>query len=312
MTRLPLALLCFATVGCQTLSQPTPSSPDRPVSSTAPLRGVVDDAARLDQPSSEERFDALLALLAERRLPYEILRFPNDGSDNGGPAEGRNVAVTLGDGARQIVVGAHADAVRLEDGTLSHAMVDNAAGVVVLARVAETLRRYDLRHQVRVVFFDLEELGLLGSRHFAETLDPERVTAMLNLDIVGYGDTLVFGPSASEGNERVYTAVRQVCAAVGHQCLEFDRFPPSDDLSFQAVGIPNVSLATLPRAEAHRMWLVLNAGPGGSGLRDDFVPAILRTIHTPDDAVAMLDAEGMTLAYDVALNAVMHLDRTVP
>ena len=52
--------------------------------------------------------------------------------------------------------------------------------------------------------------------------------------------------------------------------------------SFQAAGVPNISLAVLRAAEAHQMWLLLNGGPE-SGLRQGFVPhlTIVRDARAP-------------------------------
>ncbi len=309
MRRLLFLLFCLGILGCQSLGSRAPAVSPSFVPAASPLPGVVDDATRLDEPTAEARFDALVALLDDRGLTYEIQPFPNRRADEVGPAEGRNVVVSIGTGSRDLVVGAHADAAVLGDGSLSHAMVDNAAAVAVLTRVAQTLNRYTLRHRVRVVFFDLEELNLLGSRHYLELLNTSRVAAMINLDITAYGDTLIYGPASGEGNGSVYTALGRTCAAGGHQCLEFAQFPPSDDRSFQAAGIPNVSVATLPRSDAEQLRQMLNGG-GASGRRDDSVPAILQTIHTPNDTADKLDAAGMTLAYNVVVGLLLELDRT--
>ena len=276
---------------------------------TGGLPDLVVDAFRLDRATSSERFDALIALLRERDLPFEIQPFTAGRTEENARIDGRNVVVDVGTGDRDLIVGAHADAVVLDDGSLGHGMVDNAAAVAVLIRVAAALRGYELQHRVRVVLFDLEELGLLGSRHFVESLASGRVAGMVNLDIAGHGDTVIFGPSASAGNQRVYAAVRQACADAALECLEFARFPPGDDRSFQAAGIPNVSLATLPRLEAHQLWLVLNSDGDDTGLRDDFVPPILRTIHTPADTAELLDPEAMRVAYNVVMRVVLQLDR---
>lgn len=270
---------------------------------------LVDDATRLDQTSASTRFSALLALLDERDLAYEIQTFRNHRAEETAPVDGRNVSVTIGSGEREIIVGAHADAARLRDGSLSHAMIDNAAAVAVLVRVAKTLQQYKLRHRVRVMFFDLEELNLLGSRHFVKTVYRNSITGMINLDIVGYGDTLIYGPATNAGNEELYATIRQTCAHTATHCLEFPQFPPSDDRSFQDAGIPNISLATLPRLEAHQLWLMLNSGSASSGLDSNFVPAILQTIHTPGDTIEKLDPAGMTLAYNIVMGAVLELDR---
>jgi hypothetical protein len=306
-----LVLSCAALVGCQAAGAPQlPGAAE--VSAFSPVSAVlpdlVRDATRLDQPSGDERFDALIALLRARDLPFEIQPFiAGEGERR---VEGRNVVIDVGSGDRDLIVGAHADAAVLDDGSLSHAMVDNAAAVVVLTRVVEALGQYPLRHRVRVVFVDKEEVGLVGSRRLVASVDPERVAGMVNLDITGYGDTVIYGPASSPGNEQLHAGVRLVCAQAEHACLEFPQFPPGDDRSFQAAGIPNVSLATLPRLEAHQLWLALNGGES-AGLQDDFVPAIMRTIHTPRDTVARLDPAGMTLAYDTVLRLVLQLDRVL-
>ena len=270
------------------------------------LVGPVSDAARLDRPSNAERLEALTALLRERGLEFELQAFPNERKEKDSREQGQNVIVTLGTGERDIVIGAHFDAARLQDGSLSHGMVDNAAGAVVLTRVAEALRARRLKHRVRLVFFDLEESGLLGSAHYVKSLD-RKVAAAVNVDIAGYGDTLLFGPGKNEGNAEVYGAMWRVCAEQRFSCLELPNFPPGDDRSFQAAKIPNISLAILPAVEAHQIWLLLN-GEKDSGLAEGFLPAILKTIHASGDTADKLDAAAMTRISDAVVSLVMELD----
>lgn len=259
--------------------------------------GLTTDAARLDRPSNAERHEALKTLLRERGLEFEVQPFAN---------EGKNVIVTLGSGESDIVAGAHYDAARLQDGSLSHAMVDNAAGAIVMTRVAEALKSRKLRHRVRVVFFDQEEMGLLGSAHYVKALDG-KVAAAVNVDIAGYGDTLIFGPGKNPGNTEVYGAMWRTCAEQRLSCLELPSFPPGDDRSFQAGKIPNISLAILPAVEAHQIWLLLNGGRD-SGLAEGFAPAILKTIHTPNDTAEKLDAAAMMRISEAVVNLVIELD----
>lgn len=282
-----------------------------PAPAGEPLPGLTADVARLDQPSNPARFDALTALLRERGVAFEVQTFVSERPEKDSREQGRNVIVTVGTGPREIVVGAHFDAVRLADRSLGHAMVDNAAGTIVLIRLAEALQKRSLQHRVRIVFFDMEEIGLLGSAHFAQSLDKAKVEAMVNLDIAGYGDTVIFGPAAQEGNGKVYDAMKRTCAASRRTCLEFPRFPSGDDRSFQAAGIPNISVAVLPALEAHQLWLLLNGGKE-SGLREGFLPRILQTIHTPEDKLEKVDAAGMTLAYEAVLALVLELDAARP
>jgi hypothetical protein len=268
---------------------------------------LVTDASRFVRGTNAERLEVLRALLGERRLAFTVQDVPNARGGRDARPGGQNVIVDIGTGPGDIVIGAHLDAVRLSDGSLSGGVVDNAASVVVLTRVAEALSGARLRHRVRVVFFDLEEAGLIGSTHFVTSVGRDRIAAMVNLDIGAYGDTIVFGPGQAPPSEPVAKLLHQVCARGGHTCLEFARFPVSDDRSFETARIPNVSIATLPRLEAHQLWLMLNGGPN-AGLAPGTVPAVLQTIHTPADRPDKLDPAAMLLAYRVILALVMELD----
>ena len=95
------------------------------------------------------------------------------------------------------------------------------------------------------------------------------------------------GPTTGAGTAPLHQALTRVCAARDYACLRLTAFPASDDRSFQAAGIPSISMAVLPALEAHQVWLLLNGGKE-SGLTAGFVPAILRTIHTPADTADTL------------------------
>ena len=179
--------------------------------------------------------------------------------------------------------------------------------VVVLTRVADTLRTHRLRHRVQIVFFDMEETGLQGSAFMAKSVDRTKVMSMVNIDIAGYGDTIMSGPTTGAGTAPLQQALARVCAARDYACLRLAAFPASDDRSFQAAGIPAISMAVLPALEAHQVWLLLNGGKE-SGLAAGFAPAILRTIHTPADTADKLTAEGMTLIYNAVLGLLLELD----
>ncbi len=275
----------------------------------APER-LREDAIRLAQLSDTARRAALLALLRERGVAVDIQHFEARARRDSALHRGQNLVATLGSGPREIILGAHYDAER-HAGILVPGMIDNAAATVILARIAQTLRNHPLRHTVRVVWFDLEELGLLGSQRYASAVDRSRVAAMVNLDVTGYGDAIIYGPAARPGNERVYRAMRRTCAENAYSCIEFPEYPPSDDRSFQEVGVPNISIATLPRVEAHQLWLLMNGGKN-SGLRAGFVPDVGQIIHTAEDTPARLDETTMRLAYGAVLALVLRLDAELP
>lgn len=82
-----------------------------------------------------------------------------------------------------ILIGAHYDAVPGTPGA-----DDNATGVAVLLELARAFASQPAAHPIRLIAFDLEEYGLLGSADYAEALLQlkEPIRLMLSLEMLGY------------------------------------------------------------------------------------------------------------------------------
>ena len=271
-------LLAVALLAAQAVRAPIPAA-------------LVEDIRRLSESiTNEQRHEALTDILTERAIPFTTEPFTIPKPVGREPrTEGHNVVVTLGRSSNRgdIVVGAHYDAARLPgDGTLSRGAVDNAASAAMLVHVADALRRERPRQRVRIVWFDMEELGLLGSTSYLETHRGTRFAAMLNFDINAYGDTVLFGVPPGGENAELRRAVMRTCADQQIDCIRFRSLPPSDDRPFGKAGIPTVSLAMLPAVEAHQLWLMLQ---GGRGIGPPAAPPILQIIHTPEDVIGKVD-----------------------
>jgi len=267
-------------------------------------------AVRLLKASNAERLEQLQLILRERSLEFETQTVPHPTPKHDKRTEGHNLLLNVGatrDGPT-ILVGAHSDAATLEDGRLSGGMVDNASSVAVLVHLAAALKANPPRHAVRFVFFDMEEEGLVGSHFFTQSPLKDGVTAMINLDTLYGGNTLIYGPAAGVEHEQVNAAMRVVCVTADFSCVEFEHFPPSDDASFRKAGVPNISLAVLPGAEAHQLWLMISGGKQ-PGLEKGFLPGVLRTIHTPADQPDKLDPKALTIAYRATAELLRHLDQ---
>lgn len=89
-----------------------------------------------------------------------------------------------------VVVGAHIDAVAGSPGA-----DDNGSGVAALLEVARVLKDRPMKRSVRMIFFNLEEIGLIGSkehvRKFVERReagaeqDREKIVGMFSLECMG-------------------------------------------------------------------------------------------------------------------------------
>ena len=250
---------------------------------------------------NDARFEALTALLKAQGLAFTVETFTLDRPPASAPNQipdprtrGRNVVVTVGDGPDTVVVGAHYDAKWLSATAISQGAVDNGASSVMLVRAAAALKNERLGSRITFVWFDMEESGLIGSAKYVEAHGRDRIKAMLNYDINGYGDTVLFGAPQGGADPRLARAMLETCAGERVDCLRFDGMPPGDDRSFGARTIPTLSIAILPATEAHQLWLMLHAK--SAGLTQGFAPPIFTTIHTPGDVPDKLNGTSIDTA----------------
>jgi|WetSurMetagenome_2_1015567.scaffolds.fasta_scaffold170936_1 hypothetical protein len=271
-----------------------------------PVPDSLRDLAQLKQDSNPARLEALRKMLQEREIPYELQVFESKASPHG-RTMGTNLIITFGKGSREITLGAHYDALELPGGGMVDGMIDNGAAAIILVRVAEALKGRDLRHRVRVVFFDMEETGLVGSHAYLAAHKPE-IDAAIILDIAGLGkDALIYGFGKAAGTDRIKESLLMSCAQQLLTCMDSANYPTSDDRSFQNANIPVVSLAMGPRLILYQFWLMLNGGEN-SGLEKGFMPPIFTVIHSPEDNISKIDPAAIDLEYKLVLGTVLKLD----
>ena len=187
----------------------------------------------------------------------------------------RNVEITLpgSDPAAGVyIVGGHLDSVRNTTGA-----DDNASGSIGTMLLAEAMTGYRFKAELRFVLFDAEEIGLVGSAHYARALLMSgcRPTSCLkfymNLDMIGYNPT-------TRNPARVMTDRRDLLALHTELNTDFNigltlrsstgSCHSSDDCSFSGQGYSTVADVE---------------DGGGNGNR-----------HTPRDTVATLNIRTMT------------------
>ncbi len=226
---------------------------------------LLSDLHRLALADQAARRNALLGLLREIDAPFIRSR------EQLGPHRPENIVVRLhAQAGPRLVIGAHYDSVPGSTGAN-----DNGAGVVVLL----TWLRQALAHPpsipLEVVFFDLEELGQLGSQAYLDQVGAENVRAMINLDICGVGDTLLVGPRRHIEQGLFHQPLQRVAGVCPYQVM--DLLPPGDDLSFDRAEIPTISVSIAPWQDQEAVLetaLALHQGGWSADL-----PTIWETIH---------------------------------
>jgi Iap family predicted aminopeptidase len=189
-----------------------------------------------------------------------------------------------GDGERVVMAGGHLDSVSGGPG-----INDNGSGAATLIELAEAIGPDPPGARVRVAFWGAEELGLLGSRHYVQSLDRaerRRISGYINLDMVG-------SPNAvpefyADGDPKLGRVLQRVA---GRPLGMVEAGGSSDHAPFEAAGVPVSGLYTGANER----------GPGGRArdacyhLACDTLervnrPVLLRMARTAAEAMNQLSA----------------------
>jgi hypothetical protein len=267
--------------------------PPRSAAADEPLEtpmAVVDELAELGprQPSTPAHDDARDLLVARlSRLGAEEVRIE---AMRNGTRNVEGLVHGADPGLGEIVLAAHYDTVADSPGA-----ADNAAGCAVALGVVEELLRAPLRRSLRVVFFDGEEAGLLGSEAWVERLEPaarDRILASVHLDTVAFdrdgapvvldlgGSTAPGGPSRAPA--WLVHAVLVAGAAVGFPFRVDDHVAPiRAQILTRTARVPWSSDAVV----------LLDAGIPSIVLTDFSALHPYDAMHTADDVAARIDIE---------------------
>ncbi|MCL2117570.1 MAG: M28 family peptidase [Planctomycetaceae bacterium] len=183
-----------------------------------------------------------------------------------------------------VMICAHYDHVGVIDGEVYPGANDNASGTSMILELAESLEKIEPRpkRSVIVAFWDAEEKGLLGSRHFANNpmVPLSQVKIVVNFDMVGTlqnNSFEIFGSNAATG-------VRETVARLmepDDPDIDFstEYLLASDHSSFYAKKIPALMFFT--------------------GLDCPY--------HTPEDKFGIINFDGMKQIADIAFRFVFYL-----
>ncbi|MFO8235954.1 MAG: M20/M25/M40 family metallo-hydrolase [Bacteroidales bacterium] len=147
-----------------------------------------------------------------------------------------------------VVLGAHLDHVGNQGGkVLFPGANDNASGAASITAVADALSREkdSIKRSVIVVAFSSEEQGLQGATHFVKNspVDRDHIVAMLNMDCVAHGDSIVLGSGRT--SPELYKMARKTDSV--NKKLVIDRTwggGGADATPFYKKGVPTLYFAT--------------------------------------------------------------------
>lgn len=156
-----------------------------------------------------------------------------------------------------VLLGAHMDGLGMAaEGDIMNGADDNASGTAVVLETARLLKQNGVKPKRTVVFalWGGEEIGLLGSNHFAtHPLFPlDKTVAYLNLDMVGQGGGKFQFGGVYHGPEIWDFLKKSLSPAILEDIVPAASGGGSDQISFVAQGVPGFHLVgTRPHYKGH-------------------------------------------------------------
>ena len=227
---------------------------------------------------------AIARVLTDAKITHEL----QEASESGRSLT--NIVATVpGQTSKTILLGAHYDRVAQGNGVL-----DNGASCAVLLNMLQNLKARPASLTVRVVFFDLEELGLLGSKaYFAKTANDPRPAYAVNLDVFGYGDSFFVATPNPAGT--LVAKLQQVAGESGVSLRPVPpaQYPGSDHINMIAAGIETLGISLLDGGELDAVIALVRGGPPTAA-----PPRVFSIIHTARDTMDILRPAEVTKGAD--------------
>jgi hypothetical protein len=211
---------------------------------------------------------------------------------------------------RSIVLSAHIDHLgrdaSLEGDQIYNGAIDNAVPVAAMIMTAKILaaRRGDMKYSVIVLACQAEEAGLLGSRYFAERLDPESVVCNINYESTPVWersrDIMAVGAKYSSLDD----IMQKIAGARGLGYSYFSLYDQgffyrADQFSFARRGIPAIWISAGEEFEG-----------GVNHIRDFFKGGAYHTVDDEFDTAWPLESTKQTI--QAAVDLVLYLNRHTP
>jgi len=135
---------------------------------------------------------------------------------------------------KAVAIVAHYDVVPRSKG-----INDNAIAVLAAIEIIKHLKENGTPRPVDILFSDREETGMVGSSLYIKD-NRDRIGYAISLDILGYGDQLVYCTNAKEVFGRIFE---------GSNLKHIENMLPGDNTSFNRAKIPNALIVASHKSD---------------------------------------------------------------
>jgi len=260
---------------------------------------LIHDVKRIAVINQEKRREIICEILDEIGVKYTLQQ------STMGYHKPINIIVSYGVDSPDLpryVLGAHYDSV-----TGSTGANDNASGVSVLLAIIRVFQVNLPPIAIDIVFFDLEEGPMAGSRAYLKHVSPEKIQGMINADLCGYGDNIIYALGRGSIGSTLASAIKTISDAYPN-IVETPLLPPADDLIFQGEHIPAVCICAIPITDIPLMEITAPILHQHGVPDSDKIPTIFKTMHNGStDSIASVSEESLQLVKKIVIELIKSL-----
>ena len=182
---------------------------------------------------------------------------------------------------------------------------DNMSSVCILIALAKTLRALNIN--ARFAFFDGEEKKQAGSRLYASLIDPKTITGAINLDMCGFGDSIVLTHKGKWKKVGIPSLHNKAYFKSANATI-LNYLPASDNIILQKF-FPTINLAIVPYWDIQYLKTLATYGEGLFGRPPEYdmifeQMEITTTMHGGyRDKIEYVNPEAMDKIYQFLLTA---------
>lgn len=145
-----------------------------------------------------------------------------------------------------VILTAHYDVVKNSTGAN-----DNGSSVAILIALAIHIKKYGSRVPIKIVFFDREETGGIGSATYCQGIS--EVVEFINLDVCGYGERIVLCKQHVTEEDYSVKMVERAFRTTVNPLIYANRFPFSDATMIAKESFSVLSISVFPAVDVDGM-----------------------------------------------------------
>ena len=155
-----------------------------------------------------------------------------------------------------VIIGAHYDHLKTENGKIYPGADDNASGIALMLELARYYSTRETSRTLIFIAFDGEEYGRIGSKHFLETIhenELKKINALINIDSVGRLNNkkiLILNSASSPQWKHIFRGAG-FSTGIGVENINTE-LDSSDQISFSEKNIPAVQIFSGAHTDFHR------------------------------------------------------------